>query len=173
MLDETDNVIHLARSKSSILDTLDRMQAGPEPKPEPEPERESEAELHSPATLADSDLVPQPDDPYKAHARPSNKPEVTLHILLANGDYEGFAWSGYTRVRRVRSEKPGVGPVLVLRFTDPEIKEVWIEGRNFATLHVYLGQNRIAWLRELPRGMMLRDAEEPVITSVEIRTLEK
>jgi hypothetical protein len=148
------------------------MQAGPEPKPEPEPERESDEELHSPATLTDSDPVPQPGDPYKAHARPSTKPVAALHVVkgkLSNG----YAWSNFDSVDLVESEDPGGGLGLVLRFAGLKPTEILLAGRNLATLRVYLGENRIAWIRELPQGMMLRDTGQAVITGIEIRVLEK
>jgi hypothetical protein len=107
------------------------------------------AEEHlQPEGDAEAILLPQPGDPYVAHARPSVRPERTLFIMLANGDYEGFPWSSFDRISLLHAKIPGAGPKIQLRFAGSQIVDLIISGRNLMALYAYLGQNRIAWLRE-------------------------
>ena len=116
-------------------------------RPQPEAAETPGVEL---ATGGDSDPLPDADSPYVAYGRPSNKPEITLHVMLRDGYWRGFAWSNYDSVEMVAPERAGAGPVLVLRFAGLMPAELWISGCNLRKLHVLLGQNRIAWMREVP-----------------------
>ena len=99
----------------------------------------------------DFDPLPQAGDPYKAYARPGNKPEITLHVMLKDGFYRGFAWNNYDSVDVAPSDKPGGGTVLVVRFAGLVPTELRIScGRLLGTLHAAIGRQRIAWIRELP-----------------------
>lgn len=136
--------------------------------PEPEVVVNNVAE---PGPWDDFDPLPQPGDPYKAYARPSNKPEILLHVMLKDGFFRGFAWSNLDSVDTVSSESPGVGPVLVLRFAGLMPTELRLCGSNLGKLHALVGQNRIVWIREHPSrrgfdGAGARDDKAEVITGV-------
>src|SRR5438309_219178 len=62
----------------------------------------------------DLDFLPPPGSPYVAYGRPSNQPEITLHVLLKDGHWRGFAWSNFDSVDTAAADGPGGGPVLVL-----------------------------------------------------------
>lgn len=173
MRDErTGNVFDMNRPKSSILDRLDQA-ADAEEEDAPEPAEEEAVDAEADSALVDTDLLPQPGDPYKAHARPGNKPESTLHLLFKEGHTRGFSWASFDSVDLVPSERPGEAPGLVVRFACLVPTEVIIAGRNLGKLHVYLGQNRLAWMRELPKGKMLQNREAPVITGLSVRPVAK
>ena len=119
----------------------------------------------------DIDPLPQPGDPYKAYSRLSNKPEIMLHVMLKDGYFRGFAWSNLDSVDTVSSGSAGVGPVLVLRFAGLVPVELRLCGSNLGKLHAYLGQNRIAWIREHPSrrgfdGAGGKDDKAEVITGI-------
>jgi hypothetical protein len=138
------------------------------------PARPPEAEEYAGAGLpAVDDLIPlpQPGDPYKAHARPDNKPLLTLTFLCKDSAEEGFAYSDLRRIRLLPG-KPGGGPVLVLRFTEAAIVEVRIEGLRLDAMRGYIRYHRIAWVRELPPGKMIADKTAAVVTSISITQVE-
>jgi hypothetical protein len=115
----------------------------------------------------DVDPLPEPDDPYKAYGRPGNKPEVTLHVLFKDGSMRGFAWSNFDSVDML--PVPG-GKVLVARFNGLEPTELRLCGGNLGRLHVLIGQNRVAWMREHPSrrgfGGAATDDKAEVITGI-------
>lgn len=121
---------------------------------------------------AEIPLLPQAGDPYKAHARPSNAAEATLHIMTRDAHFRGFAWHCFDSIDLRPAETPGGGPVLVLRFAGVIPTEIVLEGRNLSTLHAYLGQNRIAWVRELPPGRDFKEDGATVINRIAIRPVE-
>ena len=162
---------NLARERVQPRSTLAAPAAARKPAPEAEPEA-------GPAQSAGEalELLPQPDSDYVAYGRPSNKPEITLHVLLKDGYWRGFAWSDYAGVGTAPPDSPGSGPVLVVRFAGLEPIELRIVGRNLGKLQVCIGNHRIVWIRELPsdRGFpaAARDDRSEVITRIVIRPWE-
>ena len=119
-------------------------------------------------------LLPGAGDPYVAHARPGNGAEETLYCIDRDGYFEGFAWNTFERIRLVKPERPGGGPVLVLRFHGSEVSEVAIEGRNLDALRVFLGRRRLIWIRELGEGKAFGlGAGDAVITKLTIQPVER
>jgi hypothetical protein len=120
------------------------------------------------------DPLPHAGTPYTAaYARPSNKPETVLHVLLRDGFSKGYAWSNFDSVDTAAGDKPGNGPVIILRFAGLAPTELWIAGTNSGKLLSCLGRQRIGWIRELPskRGFeatALGDKAE-IITSIDVR----
>lgn len=98
---------------------------------------------------SEAEPLPRPGDPYKAHSRADNKPAMTLHLLLRDGNTRGFAWGNFDSLDYQAGENPQDGPLLVLRFAGLMAVEVRIFGRNLGQLHAYLAQGRIHWIREL------------------------
>lgn len=125
-----------------------------------------------PPAAGEAQLLPQPGDPYKAHARPSQAVEPTLHVMTKEGYFRGFAWASYDSVDLLPPEAPGGGPVLVIRFAGLMPAEIVLDGRNLGVLHAYLGQNRIAWVRELPAERDFKEVGATVINRIEIRPVE-
>lgn len=164
--DEHDTVVRI-RPKSSLIAEIGKAAATRQPVPDAVDDAEA-------ATPARDDLIPlpQPGDGYKAHARPDNKALLTLRFLLKDSAVEGFSYSDLRRIRLLPSDKPGGGPVLVLRFVEAVIVEVRIEGRHLEAMHNYLGYHRIAWVRELPPGKMLGDGMAAAVTGISIRQVE-
>ena len=161
--DSGDNVTFM-RPKSTLLTGTGKGPARP-------PEAEEYAGAGLPAV---DDLIPlpQPGDPYKAHARPDNKPLLTLTFLCKDSVEEGFAYSDLRRIRLLPG-KPGQGPVLVLRFsTEAGIVEVRIEGLRHDAMRDYIRYHRIAWIRELPPGKPVMDNTAAVVTSISITQVE-
>ncbi len=121
----------------------------------------------------DVEALPQPGSAYTAYSRPSNKPEITLHVLLKDGSTRGYAWSNFDSVDTVGVDSPGGGPVLVVRFAGLLPTEVWISGRNLGRLHACIGRQRIVWIREQPskRGFdaAATDDRTEVITRINFK----
>lgn len=162
---------NLARERVQPRSTL----AVPAAARKPAPEAEPEAGTVPPAGDV-LELLPRPDSAYMAYGRPSNKPEITLHVLLKDGYWRGFAWSDYAGVGTAPPDSPGFGPALVVRFAGLEPTELRILGRNLGKLQVCIGHHRIVWIRELPsdRGFSAaaRDDRAEVITCIVIRPWE-
>lgn len=182
MHDEAENIIHLARPKSSLLDTLDRMQAGQESKakPEPEPKPEGEARPEANADAGESLVspeelapLPQSGDAYVAHSRTANRPLATIFFLPKGGLPDGFSYASFERVRLVESERPGVGPALLVRFNGSVIYEVTIEGRNLLGLCNLIGRHLIHWVREHPTGSEGGEDRSVFIRRIVIREVER
>lgn len=157
-----DNTMVRPRPKSMLFDLTSAAARGPDT-----------AEVPT-AIPAIDDLVPlpQPGDAYKAYSRPDNKSLLMLRFLLQDGSVEGFAYCDLRRTRMQPGDDPGSGPVLLLRFVEAVITEVRIEGRYLDMLADLLAFHRVAWLRELPAGMMLHEKNTAVITGVTLRVLE-
>ena len=153
--------------------SIDEMLSTPEASAEPEAEARLPEPVKPIAAVEDSEFLPAAGDPYKAHARQSHKPEPTLHLLLRDGTYRGFSWGNYDSIDLLPGAEPGDGPVLVLRFAGIMAREVLITGRNLSKLHVYLGQQRIAWVRELPAKRGFADPQAAVITGLLVRPVEE
>lgn len=52
-------------------------------------------------------------------------------------------------------------------------EKVTPSGRNLDTIHAYLGNHQMPWVRELPKGMMPPERDAPVITGVTISEIER
>jgi hypothetical protein len=163
-----DNLMR-SRPKSTLL-----------PGPGSKVARAPEAELSEAAEAGpwdDYDPLPQAGSPYMAAcARPGNKPEIVLHVMLKDGFYRGFAWSNFDSVDTAPGDKPGSGPVLVARFAGLVPTELRISCSFLGKLHACIGRQRIAWIREQPskRGFDamagLGDEDKPeVITSIVVK----
>jgi hypothetical protein len=123
----------------------------------------------------DYDPLPKPGSPYlAAYARPGNKPELVLHVMLKDGVSKGYAWSNFDSVDSVPGNGPGQGPVLIVRFAGLEPTELHITGSNLGRLHACIGRQRVAWIREQPskRGfddVAARNDRAEVITAIAVR----
>ena len=61
--------------------------------------------------------------------------------------------------------------MLLVRFIG--IADVGIEAQNMTNMVGYPYLHRIAWLRVLPLGKLIRDQKIPVITKIAIREIKK
>lgn len=117
--------------------------------------------------------LPQPGDPYtEAYSRASNKPTLSLRFVLSDASVRGFSFASLDRFNWQPGEKPGDGPVLVLRFDGSEVTEAVLEGRHLDTLYDLIGDHRIRWVRELPRGRDFLDPDKPVINRITFRPVK-
>ena len=66
-------------------------------------------------------------------------------------------------------EKAGGEPVIIMLFMGAVPEEVVISGRNLMQLFDYLGDHRIRWVRQMPKGRDFAEAGEPVVTGIEFR----
>jgi hypothetical protein len=161
---DENNVVRM-RPQSTLL-------AGKAAARQPMPEVEQEADGESLPT-DDFDSLPLPGSAYLPYARPSNKPEITFHVMLKDGSWRGFAWSNFDSVDMLLPESAGVGPVLVARFGGLVPSELRIGGSNLGKLHALIGRQRIAWIREYPSrrgfdGAAAKDDKAEIITPVAI-----
>jgi hypothetical protein len=173
-----DNVIDLKRSKLSIREMLASPApprerpadtSGPRPGQPPVPaevppaawrgedagtppeararhREQGELDLALPDVL---DPLPKAGDPYRAHSRAGNKPLLTVSFLLRDAtSSRGFSYATFDSIDLLPSPTPSGGPVIVIRFAGLAPTEIRIEGRNLSTLHAYLGEHRVAWVRE-------------------------
>lgn len=129
--------------------------------------REGESRESDGLAAERSDPLPRPGEPYRMHARHSNKPEMTLHFVLKDFSYEGFAYADIERVRLVPGEKPGSGPVLIVRFSGGV--EVWSEGRHLHSLYHWIGLHGVSWVWEHPGPTDFIDKAEPIIRKITIK----
>jgi hypothetical protein len=134
----------------------------------------------TPATVPDAapsdkaaDPLPRPGDAYKAAGRHGNKPDLTIHFVLKDYSYEGFSYADLERVRLVPSEKPGRGPVLVLRFNGSVITEVKIEGRHTHPLYHWIGLHRLPWVWEHPSPADYADEKASLISRIAIGEIDR
>ena len=92
-------------------------------------------------TAGDYDTLPLPGSAYtEAYSRPTNKPEITLHVLLRDGSYRGFAWSNFDSVDMLPGDKAGSGRVIILRFAGMVPTELRLTGWNLGYLYTCLGR---------------------------------
>ncbi len=172
MADDSGDVIDRARPRlpkqfsieeilkaGSTLPEVVPPAAGPEIPPEATPGDETES-------------LPLPGSPYKAYWRVSGH-SLTLHLLLADQSRESFSYGDLRRMRWLPAADPGSGPELVLRFVEAEITEVRLSGRNLEPLYDAIGRHAITWLRQLPPRWDFQVKGEPVITGIDISTLER
>jgi hypothetical protein len=157
------SIMERIRPKSSILDMLKPAEASPTPEARPVVEFEAE----SPTGEAIIPL-PQPGDPYDtAHARSSNKPLPTLRFIRGE-NIRGLPYANLDSIDWLPSEKPGLGPMIVLRFAGIIAREARISGRNLLLLYDLLAHHRVAWVRELPLGRDFKEGKATVITGITV-----
>jgi len=123
----------------------------------------------------DVESLPKADSPYTAaYSRPSNKPELALHVFLRDGFSKGFAWSNFDSVDTAPGDQPGGAPIVVVRFAGLTPTELRICISPLDRLLALIGRHRIAWIREAPstRGFP-RDATAgapmEVITAIAVQ----
>jgi hypothetical protein len=116
--------------------------------------------------------LPLPGDEYVAYSRSSNKPTLSLRFVLADASVRGFSFASLDTFDLKPGEKPGQGPMLVLRFDGSKGTEAVLEGRHLDTLYDHLGDHRIRWVRELPPGRDFLDADKPVINRITFRPVQ-
>jgi hypothetical protein len=151
------------RPKSSLLEMLKPAEAPP-PR-EPEPVADAEGESASGEAIIP---LPQPGDAYDtAHARSSNKPLPTLRFIKGDG-IKGLPYANLDSIDWLPAEKPGLGPMIVLRFAGIVAREARISGRNLLQLFDLLSYHRVAWVRELPPGRDFKDGKATVITGITV-----
>lgn len=153
------------RQRSGIRDLIDN--------PTGLPPGESRPEAGTLPPMEDMTPLPQAGDTYEACARVANQMVPTLYLILGNGDVRSFPNSA--RVEGpdlVAADSPGGGLMIVLRFAGITGTEVRIVGRNLDRLHVLLGDQRIRWVRELPKGRDFKAEGVPVITGISVMRVE-
>jgi hypothetical protein len=157
----TDDSFLRARPKSTLLPDFGKARTV-EPKPEPD-------EQQTPAKK--SDPLPQPGDPYRAHARFLNRLAADTPIIyFVMGDFtrEGFRYSDLRRLRWRHGSKPGQGPSLLLRFVEAEITDVTIEGMNLLDIEHWIGLGVMPWVWEKPPGFKVQESNAAFITRITI-----
>jgi hypothetical protein len=125
------------------------------------------------ATLEHSDPLPLPGESYRGHARRSDGPEPMIHFVLKDFSYEGFSYADCERVRLVRPEKPGGGPILIVRFSGSVITEALIEGRNLHSLYHAIGLHQMPWIWEHPAPADFTNDKATLIRRITFREVER
>jgi hypothetical protein len=118
--------------------------------------------------------LPTPGDPYKAYARQSNRPLPSLSLLKADGTVWTYPYA-------CRVEGPHLVPaddaaknwVVVLKFAGLAGIQVMLYGRRLEQLTMHLSYQRTAWVREQPKGKLLPESTEPVVTGITIKEVER
>ena len=134
---------------------------------QPQPREADGLDMDLPEVL---DPFPKPDDPYKAHARVSNKPLLLIRFFLKDGTSRGFAYPTLSGVDGLHSAKAGGGPVIVMRFNDITPVEVYLEGTAFDLLSEYIAEHRIRWVRERSGREFLSESAA-IITGITFKAL--
>jgi hypothetical protein len=159
-----DSLVGSRFSPSSIRS---QVQHAKEAAPKPET---AESDAASPDKV---DPLPKPGDPYKSAGRHGNKPDVTIHFVTKNYSYEGFSYADCERVRLLPAEKPGGGPVLIVRFNGSVVTEAVIEGRNLHSLYHWIGLHRLPWVWEHPSPAQFSDETATLISRITLRQVER
>jgi len=144
--------------------------AAKEPPQKPEEPGADAASGAGTATPEKPDPLPRPGEAYRVHGRHGNKPELTLHFVTKDWDYEGFSYADLQRVRLVRGNKPGSGPVMVLRFGDTEVT---LEGRHLRGLYHWIGLHRLPWVWEHPSPADFTDEKAELISRISINQVDR
>jgi hypothetical protein len=157
----TDDSFLRARPKSTLLPDFGKARTV---EPEPEPDGQQ-----TPAKK--SDPLPQPGDPYRAHARFLNRlvaDTPLIYFVLGDFSHEGFRYSDLRRLRWKAASKPGQGPSLLLRFVEAEITDVEIEGIRLIDVEHWIGLGVMPWVWEKPPGFKVHESNAAVITRITI-----
>ncbi len=155
------------RPQSTLLSDVKAARA-----PEPEAAEDGGAE---PGTGEKLMALPLPGSAYEAaYARPNNKPVPTLRFLTGDA-VKGLPYANLDSIDLEPAGKPGVGPVIVMRFAGIVAMEARITGRHLLLLYDLLSYHRIAWVRELPQGRDFRDKDEKatVITGITVEPVKE
>lgn len=123
-----------------------------------------------------SDPLPKPGDPYRACARFLNRlntEQRLIHFVDKDCWAEAFAYSNLRRVRWVQGDDPADGPVLVLRFIETAITDVYVEGRNVEDIHHWISESVMPWIWEQPKGFKTRNDSAVVVTRITFRKVER
>ena len=137
------------------------------------PKPDTAAAVPDAAPTDKSDPLPKPGDPYKVAGRHGNKPDLTIHFVLKDYSYEGFSYGDFERVRLLPAEKPGGGPVLIVRFNGSVVTEAVIEGRHLNSLYHWIGLHRLPWVWEHPSPAQFSDEKAAVISRITFRQVER
>jgi hypothetical protein len=118
--------------------------------------------------------LPKPGDAYIAYARPTNLPVPTIFFIKSDGTVWGHPYANRAEgPHLVPADDAGKGWMIVLRFSGLVPTEAILTGRRLDALHNYLGDQRIRWVRELPKGKTATDPDAPVITGIIVKELER
>lgn len=120
---------------------------------------------------ADDGQLPDLNAPYKAHARAANKPVYTLHCLLGKDGCRSFQYVQLDSSSEFRAEKEG--QIIRLRFAGTKIWEVTIGGLNLWWLYDSIHRHVMPWVRLSDRGFAAGEDGEALITSIQIREIER
>jgi len=153
----SDSLVSRGFSPSSIRSQIQKSR-------EPAPVVEELAA--GPGSAEKTDPLPRPGDAYRAAGRHGNKPELSIDFVAKDYSYEGFSYADLERRRLVPSDRPGVGPKLVLRFNGSVITEVTLEGRHVQSLYHDIGLHRLPWVWEHPSPAEFTDEKAVVISRI-------
>jgi hypothetical protein len=137
------------------------------------PKQETAASVPEAAPSDKSDPLPRPGDAYRVAGRHGNKPDLTIHFVTKDYSYEGFSYGDLERVRLVPGNKPGSGPVLILRFSGSVVTEVTLEGRHLHPLYHWIGLHRLPWVWEHPSPADFTDKDAAIISRTTLNLIER
>ena len=86
---------------------------------------------------------------------------------------KGFSYADCERVRLVPAEKPGGGPVLIVRFSGSVITEAVIEGRHLHSLYHAIGLHQMPWIWEHPAPADFTNDKATLISRITFREVER
>lgn len=115
----------------------------------------------------DSEL-PDPKAAYQAHARVSNKPVFTLHVILGKDGVRSFQYKDIDSNTAWRATDRG--QVIELRFGGIRPTEIVLTGRNLWKLYDYIHQHRMPWVMRADRDFS--DGSDAIVTGVEFRSIK-
>lgn len=167
-MDTDDNTLReRIRPKSTILDDISR-QAGRRIAPQADLHEALETPVVERATP-----LPLPGSPYDvAHSRPENKPVPMLRFIYGD-TIRGLPYANLDSIDLVPADKPGGGPVIVIRYNGILPREARINGRHIVMLYDLLSDFRVGWIRELPKGRDFKDDNATVITGITITIIKE
>ena len=123
------------------------------------------------APEAEDSKLPEPGEPYKAHARAANKPVYSLHCLLGKDGIRSFQYVQLDSNSEFRVEKEG--QIIRLRLVGSKIWEVTIGGLNLWKLYDGIHRHVTSWVRLSDRGFAAGEEGEALITTIQIKEIER
>lgn len=125
----------------------------------------------APGVDLDDSGLPDPGDPYQAHARAANKPVYSLHCLKGAEGILSFQYVNLDSHSQFRAGEHG--QVITLRFAGTKIWEVTITGTSLRKLYDGIHRHVIPWIRKSDRGFAAGPDGEPLIMGIDIKVIPR
>ena len=115
------------------------------------------------------DALPQPGDAYEAYGVSGEFLPFMLTIVFAEGPVEGFAYADLERMQFRPEGEDGEGEGTITLVFGESLGAVVVTGLHLSRLFFEIGNHRVHWLWEWPKGRAAVADNAPVVHRVELR----